>query len=142
MSNTPISEMEVRERNRFVVEQYFRLQTEKNLDAWIELWDEAGEFRIPFAPAGFPDRIQGKATLGPLYKELFQGYGPLTYRNLQIEPLLDPNRFVATWHTHIELLNGGVYDNDLIALFFLRDGKIVRYDEYFDPIRFQAVVGS
>ena len=35
---------------------------------------------------------------------------------------------------------GGTYVNHLIALFFLDDhGKIVRYDEYFDPRAFGSV---
>jgi ketosteroid isomerase-like protein len=122
--------------NLETVEAYFRLQREKNLNAWFELWAPDGVFVIPYAPAGFPDRIEGRARLEPLYRQLFESYGELRFHDLEIRPMLDPDTFLATWITDVDLLAGGTYVNKLIAIFQLRDGKIVRYDEYFDPTRF------
>lgn len=125
-----------RARNLATVEAYFRLQSQKDLDAWFELWAENGVFVIPYAPAGLPGRIEGRKQLEPIYRKLFEGYGELRYHELEIQPLLDPDKFVATWITDVDLLVGGTYTNKLIALFTLRDGEVVRYDEYFDPTRF------
>jgi ketosteroid isomerase-like protein len=136
--NTPVESAEsVRAANLQILQAYFRYQAEKNLDAWFELWSADGVFVIPYAPEGFPDRIAGRSQLEPLYRKLFEGYGELRYHDLYIRPLLDPNSFVATWVTDVELLAGGRYVNKLIALFELREGKIVEYVEYFDPRPFE-----
>jgi uncharacterized protein len=127
----------LRSANLRTVQAYFRLQTEKNLDTWFDLWSPDGVFIIPYAPAGFPDRIEGRSRLEPLYRQLFEGYGELRYHELEIRPLLDPNAFVATWVTDVDLRAGGRYVNKLIAMFELRDGKVVRYVEYFDPRPFE-----
>ncbi|MFZ5558963.1 MAG: nuclear transport factor 2 family protein [Pseudomonadota bacterium] len=127
-----------RTRNLEAVRDYFRLQREKDLDAWIDLWAEDGVFVIAYPPEGFPNRIEGRAALEPLYRQMFEGYGELRYHNLDIRPLLDPDQFVATWTTDLDLKAGGTYVNHLIALFSFRSGKIARYDEYFDPRLFAA----
>jgi uncharacterized protein len=132
-----------RENNLRTVRAYFRLQEEKDIDAWLELWDEAeGEFLIPYAPDNFPKSLKGRSIIEPAYKDLFNGYGELNIRNLQIYPMLDPNRFVAEWRSEIELLSSGTtYKNDLIATFTFRNGKLIEYKEYFNPIKFQDVIG-
>lgn len=122
--------------NLKIVHAYFRLQAEKNLDAWFDLWSPGGVFVIPYAPKGFPERIEGRSALEPLYRELFEGYGELRYHDLEIHPMADPDMFVATWVTDVDLKSGGIYVNKLVAIFRLRDSKVIRYDEYFDPTRF------
>ncbi len=49
---------------------------------------------------------------------------------------VDLDGFAATWTTGVELKAGEKYANKLIALFTSREGKVVRYDEYFNPRRF------
>jgi uncharacterized protein len=138
--STANHETAIRERNRLNVEAYFALQAKMDLDPWFALWHPDGVFNIPYAPEGFPDRIEGLARLEPIYRQLFAGYSALRYRDLRIEPLLDPTRFVATWTTEADRVAGGTYVNRLIALFFFdEDGKLVRYDEYFDPRAFDSV---
>lgn len=127
----------VRTRNLRAVQDYFRLQSEKDLDGWIDLWAEDGVFVIAYPPAGFPARIEGRAAIGPLYRKLFEGYAEVRFQDLDIRPLLDPDRFVATWITDLDLMAGGTYVNALLGLFTFRDGKLLRYDEYFDPRPFE-----
>ena len=127
----------VRARNLSAVQEYFRFQGEKDLDGWIALWAEDGVFVIAYPPAGFPARIEGRAAIGPLYRQLFEGYAEVRFRDLEIRPLLDPDRFVATWITDLDLVAGGTYVNTLLGLFTFRDGKLSRYDEYFDPRPFE-----
>jgi uncharacterized protein len=141
--NTVTKESEARDRNRRQVEAYFALQAKMDLDPWFELWHPDGVFNIPYAPEGFPAKIEGRSRLEPLYRKLFEGYTALRYHDLRIEPMLDPKRFVATWTTEADRVTGGTYRNHLIALFFLDDdGRIVRYDEYFDPRAFGSVATS
>jgi ketosteroid isomerase-like protein len=36
-----------------IVKQYFRVQEQKDLDAWGEFWHQEAWFLIPYAPEGF-----------------------------------------------------------------------------------------
>ncbi|MFI1200300.1 hypothetical protein ACH4VR_12730 [Streptomyces sp. NPDC020883] len=52
-------------------------------------------------------------------------YAAPEIRALRIDALRDPERVLARWHTHAELIHGGTYDNDRIGLFELdQDGTI------------------
>lgn len=54
----------------------------------------------------------------------------------------EPGQFVATWKGEIELASGGRYDNTYIGLFQVRDGKIVQFTEYFNPLVLQESFGQ
>ena len=130
---------DVRARNVATVQTYFRLQQEKDLDSWITLWAEDGAQAIPYAPEGFPHLVEGRSRLEGIYRDLLAGYATLSIRELRIDPLHDPTRVLARWHTHTDLVVGGTYDNDLIGLFEFDDlGAIRLLTEYFDPTPFRA----
>jgi ketosteroid isomerase-like protein len=136
-STAMLSEQQRRDNNVATVHTYYRLQQEKNLDAWFQLWADDGAQSIPYAPGTFPKIVSGKPELERIYRDLFAGYGRLQILNLTIDPLLDPDRVLARWHTRAELAAGGEYNNDLIGLFeFNLDGTIRHFTEYFDPTHF------
>jgi ketosteroid isomerase-like protein len=131
-----------RERNVATVREYFRLQDEADLDAWIELWAPSGRQRIPYAPYDFPRVIEGRDRLESLYRELYAGYRTIEV-DAEIHPLVDPDMVLACWHTHAELASGGAYTNQLIGLFrFDEDGMLAELTEYFDPIAFLRAIGK
>jgi ketosteroid isomerase-like protein len=131
---------ETRTRNVKTVHTYFDLQRRKDLDSWLELWAEDGSQAIPYAPGDFPKRVDGRNNLAKIYRDLFAGYATLEIRDLRVDGLDDPTRVLARWHTHADLVAGGVYDNELIGLFEFDDhGKLRLLTEYFDPTAFSAV---
>jgi uncharacterized protein len=130
-----------RERNLVTVREYFRLQDEPDLDAWIELWAPDGCQLMPFAPYEFPDRVEGRDEIEKLYRELYAGYRRVAI-DATVHPMLDRDTVLAQWHTRAELVSGGVYANELIGLFRFRDdGKLIEVTEYFNPIAFLQAVG-
>lgn len=116
-----------------VVRDYFQFQEDQRLNAWVDLWDNEGVFVIAYSTDGFPDRVEGHAALEASCREMFQRFSQIHFRNVHIRPLLDPDQAVATWTTDAHLAAGNTIHCDLIALFSIRNGKIVRCDEYFDP---------
>jgi uncharacterized protein len=134
---TALADEQRRDRNIATVHTYYRLQQDKDLDTWLQLWADDGAQSIPYAPGEFPKLVTGKAELERIYRNLFAGFGRLLILNLTVDPLLDPNRVLARWHTRAELINGGEYNNELIGLFeFNPDGTIGHFTEYFDPTQF------
>lgn len=130
-----------RERNVAAVREYFRLQSEPDLDAWIQLWAPEGRQLIPFAPYDFPKAVEGRDALDKVYRELYAGYRTIEV-DVTVHPLVDPDMVLAQWHTHAELVAGGAYANELIGLFrFREDGKLAELTEYFNPIAFLKAIG-
>jgi ketosteroid isomerase-like protein len=131
-----------RDRNAATVREYFRLQGEPDLDAWIQLWAPDGRQLIPFAPYDFPKAIEGRQALDRVYRELYSGYRTIEI-DATVEPMLDPDTVLARWHTHAQLVSGGTYSNELIGVFvFGSDGQLCELTEYFDPIAFLNAIGK
>jgi uncharacterized protein len=130
-----------RERNVANVREYFRLQDERDLDAWLELWAHDCRHLIPFAPYDFPSSLEGRDRLGEVQRDLHSSYRTLEI-DATVHPMLDPDLVLACWHTHAELVSGGTYASELIGLFrFDADGKLVELREYLDPIAFLKLIG-
>jgi ketosteroid isomerase-like protein len=129
-----------RERNVGTVREYFRLQDEPDLDAWIRLWAPDGRQLMPFAPYEFPDCLEGRDEIEKLYRALYAGYRTIAI-DATVYPMVDPDTVLAEWQTHAELAAGGVYANELVGLFRFRDdGKLIELTEYYNPIAFLKAV--
>jgi len=49
---------------------------------------------------------------------------------------------VLEYRGEIELAGGGRYDNRYVGVFEVRDGQIVRFSEYFDPVVLRDAFGD
>ena len=132
----------VRDRNVATVWEYFRLQNERDLDGWLDLWAPDGRQVIPFAPYDFPQAVEGRSELERVYRDLYAGYRSLEV-DATIYPMFDPHDVVAQWYTRAQLVAGGIYASEVMGLFrFADDGKIREVTEYFNPISFLKAIGK
>lgn len=95
---------------------------------------------MPFAPAAFPDRLEGLAALRRQYGGL-----PSAYRSMRFSvsrTVEDGDVAVLEYRGEIELVDGGRYDNRYIGVFEARGGQLVRFTEYFDPIVLREAFGD
>jgi ketosteroid isomerase-like protein len=53
----------------------------------------------------------------------------------------EDDRVVVEWEGNCTLVNGAQYNNQYIHVFFLRDGKIYKLNEYFDTKLTNEVLG-
>jgi ketosteroid isomerase-like protein len=53
-------EVNVREKNLKSIHTFLNSLEQKDLDTWIDLWDENGQQINPYAPKGFPRILSGK----------------------------------------------------------------------------------
>jgi ketosteroid isomerase-like protein len=131
-----LTEKQRRTRNIETMRTWFRLQESHDVESWLTLWADEATQSVPFAPEGFPKRIEGKAELATLYRTLFKGFVEVNIRDLVIDALLDPDRVLVRWHTYAPLVNGDVYENDLVGIFeFDLDGRVRHLTEYLNPDR-------
>jgi len=128
--------------NREAVEAVFGRLAALDLDGFLELFAPDGRQLLPYAPAGFPDGFRGIAELDRAYRQLFRDYRQVRFPELSIEPMADPSRFLATYTTDILFADGRRYGNRYVATFTVRDGRIIEWVEWFDPITLQSQLGN
>jgi ketosteroid isomerase-like protein len=106
------------------------------------LFAEDGRQVMPFAPEGFPRRLDGRAAIARQYAGLPAAYASMRFPGLAVRDLASPEEFLATYRGDIALRAGGKYDNTYAGHFVVRGGRIVEFTEYFDPAVLQRAFGA
>lgn len=110
-------------------------------DDMAELFTDDIIFEFPFAPEGMPKRLDGRvaladhmARLGPLLT-----FGQMVLRdvhpsgNTMILEFSCSGRGTET---------GAPYDQDYVSVITLRDGRIARYRDYWNPLIVLSALGG
>ncbi|MFD6158112.1 nuclear transport factor 2 family protein [Nocardia sp. NPDC060256] len=136
MTTTDAQLDEDRARMRAVIETFYERTSAKDMTGVLELCTEDLQTRIPFDPIVSVREIKGKEVLRAVAAEALEMYD--SYRQIvtSIEPLLDPNTWLATVKGDLLVRSTGLpYRNDYLTIFRFRDGKIAEWTTYHDPIR-------
>jgi ketosteroid isomerase-like protein len=132
----------LRDRNRETVRAFFRqLEAMDTGDSFVALFAENAKQIMPFAPDGFPKLLDGRTAIRKQYSGLPNAYTHMRFPDLAIRDMASPNEFFATYRGDIGLKSGGRYDNDYAGYFVVRDGRIVEFREFFNPIVLQQAFG-
>ncbi len=140
-----MSSHDIRNRTVARTHAFLDLLSAKDMTAWNDLWAEDAVQEMPYSPAGFPRRIEGKAALVRHYSNLPASTGLMVFVDRVIHPLVDQNIVLAEYRGEIEIrATGKRYDNRYIGLFgFDADDKLRLFREYFDPtVLTEAWAGS
>jgi len=124
-----------------VVERFFAALEAMDVDAFLEVWADDAVQEMPFAPDGFPSRLDGKEDVRRQYGGLPEAYEGMRFPR-QLHPTTDPAVVIAEYEGSIALRAGGRYDNRYIGVFEVRDGRLRRFVEYFNPEVLAAAFGG
>ncbi len=112
-----------------------KLLLDKDIAAWIDLWDDNGVFEFPFAPDGWPKRLEGKAAIA----DYMSGYPD--HIDLHDFPYVEIHQTTAAQTIVVEMRavgrlveTGNPYDMTYIAVVTVEDGRITRYRDYWNPL--------
>ena len=143
MANTQnIDQFQRSEHHASIARRFYDLLRQKDIDAWIKLWDKDGKITIPYPPDGFDSTIEGRDSILEAFRGLFSNFAKFDSNITGIYPAADSDAVCVEYTNHAVLLSGTEYTNDNIAVFIFRDGLISEYHDYFDPRRFQVVVDA
>lgn len=124
-----------------VVEQFFSALEAMDMERFFALWHDDAQQAMPFAPEGFPHRLDGIGAIRRQYGGLPDAYTGMEFpRTLHL--LVEPGWVLAEYSGTIMLKAGGEYNNTYIGLFEIKDGRIWRFHEYFNPIVLQQAFGD
>jgi ketosteroid isomerase-like protein len=115
----------------------------KDMKAWTELCDENVVAEFPFASEGSPAKIEGRAAL---YEYLRYYPGFIDVRKiptLRTYTTDDSNVAIAEWSVSGTVIgNGNPYEMSYATFVTFRDGLIVNYREYWNPMAFIAAMSG
>jgi ketosteroid isomerase-like protein len=120
--------------------------------AAINAWDFAAiranlhpdiSYELPFAPAPFPRVTQGLEAV-MVFSESIPAFAESeNLHDITIRAYADdPCELVAEYRSDMKLTNGRPYRNTYVVRATVKDGKLFRFCEYFDPIELVVAMGG
>ncbi len=111
---------------------------------FADLFAEDGVLRFPFAPPGMPREIRGREAIRTS-RQAEEGHRDLLRMDgveLIVRETDDPEVVVTEieHHGHSRALDGP-YRFRALGVVRVRDGEIISYDDYMDPIAMAALLG-
>ncbi|MFD8544431.1 nuclear transport factor 2 family protein [Streptomyces sp. NPDC059649] len=114
-----------------------RLLLDKDIPGWLGLWAEDGVIEFPFAPPGWPSRLEGREAIAaymrpyPHHIELHD----FPEADLRIHETADPRTLVVEMRGVGRLVETDrPFDMTYIAVVTVKDGRITSYRDYWNPL--------
>ncbi|MGW9071859.1 nuclear transport factor 2 family protein [Streptomyces yangpuensis] len=112
-----------------------RLLLEKDIPAWVDLWDARGVLEFPFAPAGWPARLEGKAAVGAYMRDYPDHIDLHDFPDVTIHQTTVPETIVVEMRGVGRLVKTDTpYDMTYIAVVTVENGLITSYRDYWNPL--------
>ena len=103
-------------------------------------------YDLPYAPLGFARRTEGLESVMAFLETIPAAVvdGSENLHDFRIEAFAsDPNELLAEYKSDMRLLPAGRrYQNSYMTRFSMKEGKICRFQEYFDPICLVTALGG
>jgi uncharacterized protein len=115
----------------------------KDIKGWSELCDDNVVAEFPFAPEGSPTRLEGRQALYNYLGNYPDVIDVHSIPNLRIYATDDPSVAIAEWSASGQVLaNGNAYEMSYATFVTFKDGLIIRYREYWNPLAFTEAMNG
>jgi ketosteroid isomerase-like protein len=111
---------------------------------FADLFTDDGVLAYPFAPPGQPRELQGRDAIHSYFAGMGQSRQAFLMEGVDaVVRETDDPEVVVTEITHHgrSLVTGAPYRFTALGVIRVRDGHIVRYDDYMDPIALARLLG-
>lgn len=128
--------------SREVVEQVLRAGREMDTETFVSLIAPEGYIEWPYRPPGIPGRVAGREQI----REFLTGQGLVRfeeYRNTVIHETTDPEVVIVEYDAHGTVIaTGAPLHQVIIAVLRIRDGLVVSYRDYLNPLVLAETLAS
>ena len=115
----------------------------KDMKGWTELCDENVVAEFPFAPEGSPSRLEGRDALYEYLKNYPDVIDVQKIPTVETYTTDDKNVVIAEWSVTGKVIsNGNPYNMKYATFVTYRDGLVVNYREYWNPLAFLTAMGD
>ncbi len=139
-----MSDGQLRERNMAIVRRYIDAINRWDFDTKRDLLAENAVFEMPYAPDGFERRITGRDEIIAFVETVPSIIDAENLHDVRLETYhSDPGEIVAEYRSDMVIKpTNAEYRNEYVSRFTVRDGRITRFAEYYDPIRLVLALGG
>lgn len=131
------------ERNIAILQAYFDAINSWDFDAMLELLHEEISYELPYAPGPFPRVTKGLDDVMAFLRGVPDFAEEENLSDFEIHAFADdPNELVAEYRSDMKLTSGRDYKNTYVVRATIRDGRILRFVEYFDAVPLVEALGG
>jgi ketosteroid isomerase-like protein len=132
------------ERNIALLGDYLEAINRWDFAAMEQMLHADIEYELPYAPPPFPRTTRGHAAVMAFLRALPDFAAEANLCDIRIDAMAqDAAELVAEYRSEMKLMSGRTYANRYLLRATVRDGRIARFTEHFDPIALvQALGGS
>lgn len=115
-----------------------RLLLDKDIAGWVGLWAEDGVMEFPFAPPGWPGRLEGRDAIAAYMRDYPDHIDLHDFPDLRIHRTTSPQTIVVEMRGVGRLVETGApFDMTYIAVVSAQDGHFTSYRDYWNPLAVQ-----
>ncbi|MFH8336483.1 nuclear transport factor 2 family protein [Streptomyces sp. AM6-12] len=115
-----------------------RLLLDKDIAAWVALWAGDGVMEFPFAPDGWPRRLEGREAVAAYMRRYPDHIDLHDFRDVRIHQTTDPGTIVVEMRGVGRMVETNApFDMTYIAVVTVRNGRIASYRDYWNPLAAQ-----
>ncbi|NJJ38667.1 nuclear transport factor 2 family protein [Paenibacillus apii] len=136
MTFNPADYEKVQEASREIFHKFCKSFLEKDMNQFIELFDDNALFEFPYAPKGFTQKLEGKAAIYEYVKDFPQRFDITRFSEPTFHFAMNPNIMIVEFEIEEAqvLTTGKPYLQKYISVIETRDNKIVHYKDYWNPV--------
>ena len=115
----------------------------KDMKGWTDLCDEDVVAEFPFATEGSPLKLEGREALYEYLKNCPGFIDIQKIPTVETYATDDKNVIIAEWSVAGKVIsNGNPYNMKYATFVTYRDGLIINYREYWNPLAFLTAMGD
>ncbi|MER8185907.1 nuclear transport factor 2 family protein [Kitasatospora sp. NPDC094015] len=115
-----------------------RLLLDKDIPGWIGLWAADGVMEFPFAPPGWPGRLDGRDAIAAYMRDYPDHIDLHDFPDLRIHRTAEEGTIVVEMRGVGTLVDSGApFDMRYIAVVTVHDGRFSSYRDYWNPLAVQ-----
>ncbi|MET9351977.1 nuclear transport factor 2 family protein [Streptomyces sp. NPDC006617] len=112
-----------------------RLLLDKDIDAWVGLWADGGVAEFPFAPDGWPRRLEGREAVAAYMRHYPDHIDLHDFPELRIHETTDARTVVVEMRGVGRLVRTDApFDMTYIVVVTVEDGRFTSYRDYWNPL--------
>ncbi len=130
--------------SREVVGQLLRAGRDQDVATFVELMAPDGYIEWPYRPAGVPARVRGRTEIREFLTASANTFVRLDeYRDVVVHETTDPEVVIVEYEAHATVIaTGAPYRQMVIAVFRVRNGQVLSYRDYLDPLPLAEALAS
>ncbi|MFF7651395.1 nuclear transport factor 2 family protein [Streptomyces sp. NPDC007983] len=118
-----------------VYERARELLLAHDMQGFADLWAEDGTMEFPFAPPGWPRRLEGREAVREYVRDYTDHIDLRAVVHEAVHRTADPGVLIVEFTVDaVAVATGRAHRIDYVAVITVRDGEIVSYRDYWNPL--------